>query len=300
MNNEFIIDVATAELKLLDTPKLWMTARGLSRRIRLKYPELSGLSQIKLFDILSAHANSIERPRKIRNSPFPSLKTLEVLWGAIDGERVIEKEVEPPTMRAEGAEPNPDKMISRACNVLDDEVNEQFDLPPTLFLSYNFNDTEEARCIVDSLENRGHSVWMAGAQIVAEEIINDAVINAMKQAEGHLLYLSENALKSLWVGKETMFAAAINLPRTIIVNGLDVELMGLVRHWMSGGKSLEFGKIDEYKGVSFQAARMFQDLLKEYVRVESNVIYVFPDTPANTHSNDERVVSFSKYPDVIP
>lgn len=298
MTNEAILEAATAELKQLSAPKLWMTARALSRRIRQKYPELRNLSQVSLFDVLSTHAASTERPRKIRNSPYPSIKTLEVLWGAIDGDRLKERrDVDLPTMRADGAEPNPEKMVARALNPLEDEANEELDGPPSLFLSYNFKDTEAARDIVDSIEHKGHSVWMAGAQIVAEEVINDEVINAMKCAGGHLLYLSANALKSLWVGKEIIVGEAMKLPRTIIINGGDADLMGLVRHWIGGGRSSTFGKIEEYRGVSYQAARQFQGLLKEHIRCESNTIYLFPDAPDEEHGNNERMLSLSEFPD---
>ncbi len=297
MTNEAILELATAELKQLRAPKLWMTARGLSRRIRKKYPELRSLSQVSLFDVLSAHAASNERPRKIRNSPYPSMKTLEVLWGAIDGDRLKEREVDLPTMRADGAEPNPEKMISTALNPREEEVNEEFDWPPSWFLSYNFQDTEAARAIVDAIEHKGHSVWMAGAQIVSEEIINDEVVNAMKHAGGHLLYLSATALKSLWVGKEMIVGEIMNLPRTIIVNGDDADLMGLVRHWIGGGRSSTFGRIKEYRGVSYQAARQFQDLLKQHLRCESNEIYLFPDVLDEEHASNERMLSLSEFPD---
>ncbi len=298
MTTEAILEVATAELKQLGAPKLWMTARALSRRIRKKYPELQSLSQVSLFDVLSTHAASTERPRKIRNSPYPSKNTLEVLWGAIDGDQLRERhDVNPPTMRADGAGPNPEKMVATALNPLEDEVNEELDWPPSLFLSYNFQDTEAARNIVDAIERKGHSVWMAGAQIVDGEVINNQVINAMKHAGGHLLYLSANALKSLWVGKEVIVGETMNLPRTIVVNGGDADLMGLVRHWIGGGRSSTFGKIEEYRGVSYQAARQFQDLLKEHLRCESNKIYLFPDAPDEEHVNKTRMLSLTEFPD---
>ncbi|MBW7991291.1 MAG: hypothetical protein FVQ84_14935 [Planctomycetes bacterium] len=84
MTNEMILEATTKELNRLRTPKLWITARGLSHLIRRKYPELCNLSQVRLFDVLSEHMESPGRPRKIRNSRYPSAKTIEVLWGAID------------------------------------------------------------------------------------------------------------------------------------------------------------------------------------------------------------------------
>jgi hypothetical protein len=137
-----------------------------------------------------------------RNSRSPSARTLEVLWGAVS--KVGKMDVDPPHKRASTPEEELDVFERRQAAVQDGGEAVESDVSADFFLSYNFNDSGIATAITRLLEDKHYSVWMAGASIAAGEIINDSVRAAMNATRGMLLYLSGDALRSLWVAKEQL------------------------------------------------------------------------------------------------
>lgn len=284
MTDEQILQAAHEELCKLNAPKLWMTERGLARRIH-RNTTLEGVTQVRLRKVLMEHAALGPGRRIIRNSPYPSAKTLEVLWGAIRADNGVgERDVPPPIH---------DRGMLRMEAPEGEGRSEEEESVPTHFLSYNFGDSDDAVAAAEVLEAKGHSIWIAGARIVDEEHINDAVIGAMRSVANHLIYLSANALQSLWVGKEALLGDNLSLKQTIIAKGDDPDLMQLVRDWMDGKQAADSARIAQYEGVSFLAAWKFKELLKTHLQTPEEVIYLSPGADADAHP---RLRPLSEFP----
>lgn len=291
-DRERILEAAHHELLKLDKPKVWMTARGLAARIRSSSPKLEPVSQVALFEALCAHAEH-RRPRLIRNSTSPSARTLEVLWGAI--EKVDERDVDPPRKRATG--PSEEFAELERAQKAPREGDESDDaLPIDFFLSYNFADAVAAAQAAEIIERRGYSVWMAGASIAGGEIINDTVRSAMRGARGMLLYLSGKSLRSLWVAKEQLVGALQDLPRSVIVDGSDADLVALVLHWIAAGddaqRKHDFGGLLQVDPVSYRVAVSFREQLRRQIEDPRQPIYAFPASPVQS----ERLLPLESFP----
>lgn len=294
MEQADIIRAAHVELEKLDSSKPWMTARGLARRIRGNQHALPSLTQVALYDSLAAHAEQAAG-RVIRNSASPSAITLEVLWGAVS--RVDEREVEPPRKRAAAPGSDFDRFLREQDASNESRDKEVNDDPADFFLSYNFDDSEAAAALTQQIEGKGHSVWMAGTSIACGEIINDTVRDAIDDARELLLYLSAQSLRSLWVAKEQLVGLRQQKPRTVIVNGEDADLMGLVQHWVAGGQDDErvgeFGGLRQIDSVSYSVAASFREQLRSHLTESDSKVYVFP-WAANV--NSDRLLSLDVFP----
>lgn len=302
MNDNITIEAAETVLSRLAQPRFWMTARGMARRIRKMarrvhdFQELVGLSQVELFDQLVEHASRGRGNRVIRNSRSPSFHTLEDLWGAV--ENVGEQDVPPPMLLlSKTNEPGPDpKMLMMDGDFdPDKEVDEQ----DAFFMSYNHCDEVAALAIVSTLENKGHSVWIAGNRIAEGEFISQSVRRAIQTAKGLILYLSANSLQSLWVAKEAIVGEALSLnePIKIIVKSDDADLMALVSYWLDPATE---NSDDPVPGIplesstSYRVAMTFREILENEVRRTDNRIYLYPDYEC---ANGRRLFGLSDFPD---
>ncbi|NIR32284.1 MAG: toll/interleukin-1 receptor domain-containing protein [Gammaproteobacteria bacterium] len=302
MRDETIIEAARPVLAALEAPKLWMTARVLARRLRKQRPELGGISQIELFEALARHAARGRDHRTIRNSPVPSERTLEVLWGAV--ERVGELGVEPPFLRTVSPDDDPAALLDAARNPVDADVpeedHEEDDAEPPFFLSYSFDDSAAAKEIAGALERKGYSIWMAGTQIALGDFINEQVREAIGKSRGLLLYLSADSLRSLWVAKEQLVGEGLRLERTIIVKGDDPDLMALLSHWISpvplrpgaGEPGIPLEQV-----VSYNVASRFRELLRETLGRAGSVVYLHPE---GGQADGERLLGLSAFPPARP
>ncbi len=294
MNDEAIVEAARSALAGLQPPKLWMTARFLSRRLRKRHPELRGLSQVELFDVLTKHAARGRGNRAVRNSPYPSDSTLEVLWGAV--EKVDERDVEPPFLESPaGADDLPRPAPAHAPG--DPEAQEETDAAKPYFLSYNFKDAGAAHEVAAILERKGHPVWLAGARIAHGEFINERVKTAIGEARGLLLYLSAESLRSLWVAKEQIVGQALDLERTIVVKGDDPDLMTLVRHWLDPAARAKGGEepgIPMHQTASRAVAEQFRAALREDLAQPDRVVWLHPE---GSHADGRRLRGLADFPD---
>lgn len=302
MGDDTVIEATRSVLAALEAPKLWMTARVLARRLRKQRPELGGVSQVELFEALARHAARGRDHRTIRNSPVPSERTLEVLWGAV--ERVGERDVEPPFLRTVSPHDDPAALLDAARNPADADVqeadDEEDDAEPPFFLSYSFNDSAAAKEIAGALEGKGHSIWMAGTQIALGDFINEQVREAIGKSRGLLLYLSADSLRSLWVAKEQLVGEGLQLERTIIVKGDDPDLMALLRHWISPvppRPGAEEPGIPLDQAVSYNVASRFRELLRETLGRPGSIVYLHPE---GRGADGERLLALSAFPPPRP
>jgi hypothetical protein len=276
MTDEEILEAAVEELSELDYPKLWMTERGLAKRLRRR-AAMVGLDHVRLRGVLMDHAAG--RPRQLRNSSSPSLRTLEVLWGAICEGGVQEADVPLPTLKGGLARVDPSGRRGQS------EFGEEEEAAD-FFLSYRMADETHARYVVRTVERSGYSVWDAGSFIVDEEHINDRVLEAMNHVHKQLIYLSDSALGSLWVGKEVIHGDRLELDQTIVLKGDDDSLMESVYRMLDG----EAPEFPPYREVSSQAVEMFRNILRTELAREEKIVYLHPVPIGNRWREYERLV----------
>jgi hypothetical protein len=278
VNDAEIIAAAAAELSSLKD-KPWMTARGLARRLR-RSPTCR-VSQARLYQALIEHARKGEGNRRIRNSRLPSAKTLEVLWGSI--ERVGEMDVDSPL-----ANLTLDGVHAAASG---DQLREFPDGDPDFFLSYSLSDEPAAREIVEILEAKGHSVWMAGARIVQDDDIHERVIHALDRSERLLLYLSARSLESGWVHKE--LNSSRSLERVIVIKGDDPALPETVRR----ATVVERSELPRPGNSTERAAEQFRGFLSDYLSHSDRPVYLHP---VGGDINRQRFRSLDDFPVATP
>jgi hypothetical protein len=262
MTDEEILEAAVDELQVLRPPKLWMTERGLAKRLR-RLPAMRGLDHVRLRSVLMDHAGN--RPRLLRNSSSPSLHTLEVLWGAIREGGVKEADNPLPTLTGGPERVDPAGRLGQL------DFDEQME-PADFFLSYRMADEIHARYVLRTVEHKGRSVWDAGSFIVDGEHINDRVIEAMGRVSKQLIYLSDSALRSLWLGKEVIHGDRLQLSQSIVVKGDDDQLMECIYRMLDG----EAPEFPPHEGVSSQAVEMFRGVLHAELTKSDNAIYLHP------------------------
>ncbi len=273
-SSEHIVQGALEVLTALTPGKPWLTARSIARRMRAR-PGGETVTQLRVFRALLEEAARGVGARRVRNSRLPSVRTLEVLWAAVQPVGTVrDLDVESPILHrpfGSGASEQPAED-----GAADDE-------PPTCFMSYNMNDSRETEGAIDVLEARGYSVWFAGTSIQGGDNIHSAVIEALGNARRHFVYLSEHSLRSLWVGKEVIVGAAQGLALSVIVNADDVACLELARRLVDDGCDVLDLLNDRYPGSeSRDAVRKFQQILVEHVcRPDAVVYYHATRTPGD-------------------
>lgn len=280
MTDAEILDAAYAVLSNLTGKKLWMTERGLAKRLR-RDAAFRELDHLRLREVLMDHA--AQQHRRIRNSKSPSEKTLEVLWGAIRQGGIKEVHNPLPLLQDLSERLYPDR-VQREFEVDDEGAD--------YFLSYRKLYEEQALEIVRTLERRDCSVWIAGQFIDPGQHINDRVIEAMGLVRKQLVYVDESALKSLWVGKEALHGARLDLEQKIVLKGDDPGVMDRF-YAMLDDKPSWFG---EYGGESGGAAERFRQLLKQRVAGGAEPIYMHPVPQGDAWMAYNRLKPMSEFP----
>jgi len=282
MTDAEILTEAHDTLLALKGKKRWMTERGLAKRLRGR-DAFRTLDHLRLRDVLMQHAS--EPGRTIRNSKAPSEKTLEVLWGAIQEGGVKEINNPLPVLRDLARRRHPDD-DPQPREFEEDEEDADY------FLSYRMLYEEQAFELVRALESRGWSVWIAGYFIGPGDHINQKVIDAMSRVRRQLIYVDESALHSLWVGKEALHGARLDLEQTFVLKGDDP---GVVRRFvaMLNNEPDWFGA---YGGASGGAVERFRELLEQRVAHSAAKIYLHPVPDSDTLLAHPRLASISEFP----
>ena len=282
MNDAEILQAANTELRKLRGRKLWMTERALAKRLR-RDRAFGRLDHVRLRAVLMDHAAS--RPRRIRNSSAPSIRTLEVLWGAIREGGVEEADIMLPLLTGGPARVNPEGRRGQSAF---DEQEE----PADYFLSYRMADEDDARAVIRAVESSGSSVWDAGSFIVEEEHINDCVREAMKSVRKQLIYLSTSALRSLWVNKEAIYGDHLELKQVLVLKGDDDVLMECVYRMLNG----EDPQFPPYRGRTSQAVDMFRGMLQATLAdANGGTVYLSPLPADGRWRAIERLQSIDKF-----
>jgi hypothetical protein len=121
--------------------------------------------------------------RRLRYHPYPSVHTLDVLWGATD--EVGEDELSPLERVDAPHEPPPRRPGA-----------------PVVFLSHNHRDAGVVVAIEQCLVETGAYPWLYTAEIEQGGPIIDTVNQALRLCDALLVFVSAASVGSLWVRKE--------------------------------------------------------------------------------------------------
>jgi hypothetical protein len=251
-----------------NSDKPWMTATGLSRRLKEE--------PAKIESILREHA---QKPgREVRYSYYPSEETLDILWGHVAN--VGEQRNLPALERL-------------------DEPVEYNTLPedkdaPRFFISHNHRDLEHVIGLRDQLVAKCYDVWIFESEIPQGVQVSDSVRKAIEHCEYFISYISARSIGSLWVQKEVEAALRGVNEVSICLDGADRNLMNLFGNWRNTwppDRSLtkEFcrasansiGKPNNDRWLN--RCEKFITELNEYLRRTENRVVGFP-SPQNKNS----------------
>ena len=79
-------------------------------------------------------------------------------------------------------------------------------LPKEVFLSHSSRDRDFATDVAEVLRKQGVPVWYSRINIVGAQQWHDEIGAALRRSNWFVLILSPNALRSIWVKNELLFA----------------------------------------------------------------------------------------------
>jgi TIR domain len=271
-----------------DPDKPWMTATGLSRRLKDEHGFSIDPMEVEL--ILEEHSR--KPGREIRYSYYPSKRTLDILWGHVD--MVGEQKYLPALERLD--EPAEDSSSRVAENA------------PWFFISHNHRDLKLVIELRNQLVEGGYGVWIYETEIPLGDRIPASVREAIQDCEYFVTYVSARSLGSLWVQKEIEAALGGTRNLCIVLDGEDERLLNLLKNWADTGPPdaglvVEFcrvsassiGKANDHSWIN--RCREFVEKFEEYLDRTNRVVIVFP-SPRNRdlwQSEDLRIDSLDEF-----
>ena len=107
-----------------------------------------------------------------------------------------------------------------------------------------------------------------------------------------MIYLSESALRSLWVGKEAIYGDHLELEQVFVLKGDDDVLMECVYRMLNG----EDPQFPPYRGRTSQAVDMFRGMLQATLAdANGGTVYLSPLPADGRWRAIERLQSIDKF-----
>ena len=220
----------------------WRTTGALARELNVQ--------RGALYAALCAEAER-GTSRRLRYHPYPSVHTLDVLWGATDA---VGEDDLPPLERIDVPHEAPEREAGA----------------PVVFLSHNHRDAPIAVAIERCLVDAGVYPWLYTAEIEQGGPIIDTVNQALRQCDALLVVVSAASVGSLWVRKEfglaleqlvDPHAPVMTVGRVLpVLDGGDPELVDLL------GRPVRTADPERWQEYSHQAAVRFGREPGSYVR----------------------------------
>lgn len=199
-------------LRSLGSEKPWMTAAGLSRKIK----SCTG-ADFPAADIERALVDhSQTEGRSIRYSHYPSKKTLDILWGHVEvvGEKQKLAELD-----------RIDNPVYQPCERLGENAR-------WFFVSHNYRDLADTLQLRHLISRHKYGAWLFETEIPQGGQIAPLVQSAIKECDFFVSYVTRRSIGSLWVQKEIEVARRSGHCEThVIVDGKDEELLQLFESW---------------------------------------------------------------------
>lgn len=265
--NETIFYEISRILRELTSEKPWMTATGLSRKIKTLTGHEFPPSRIE--KILIAHSQSPKRV--IRYSYYPSKKTLDILWGHVE---VVKENQNLPKLYC-----------------IEDPAYEQCESVPEnarwFFVSHNYRDFGDVLQLQRLISKHKYGAWLFETNISKGAPIMSSVKEAIEECAFFLLYVTRRSIGSLWVQKEIEGALRSNDCEVyVVVDGRDKDLLQLFEDSTGEGEAQEFcsAAAQELSQSSHSdwasRCKKFVDKLGEYVE-KTNKLLIYPTLPEN-------------------
>ncbi len=264
------------KLKSLEPPMKWMTANGLARYFSqqeaFKSNDPSSIISSLLIEALLFEMEK-SSPSEIRRSALPSKKSLDVLWGSkfVVGNKQV--------MPVEKQEIQ-DDFFGDSHFVLNENTKK-------CFLSHSHKDVKESIVIGKTLLKYNIYPWMAETDIAYDMSINYEIQQAINTADYFLIYVTENALSSVWTEKELGFAQGKK--RLIVANKegfeqiISAENLGFDDHGAFYNQGAERLKVDG------ESISMFLDMINTHLATDSSIGML----DATLNSIDDNVSSYT-------
>lgn len=272
MNDDDLVSQASEILLSRNPDKPWMTATGLSRRLKEE--------PAKIESILKEHT---QKPgRKIRYSYYPSKETLDILWGHV----------------ANVGEPRNLPALDRLDEPVEYSTPPEDKDAPRFFISHNYRDLEHIIELRGRLIAKCYDVWIFESEIPQGSQIPDSVREAIERCEFFISYISARSIGSLWVQKEVEAALGGVSEVCIFLDGEDRELLNQFGNWrytkppdltlakefcQSSANSIGKPNNDRW----LDRCEEFMAELDEYLRRTEYRVVAFPSLKNETHWKSE-------------
>jgi len=267
-------------LNRLNKDKPWMTARGLSKRLRKL--NITDKTPSEIEKVLIRHSKSSNNI--IRQSYYPSKKSLDILWGSID---VVGKQIDLPNLER-GDEPTPKNIMNFDKNTV------------WFFLSHNQKDlhyTKKIKRKIESNVTTNFAIWTHEVEIPHEEIIIHYVRNAIRDCDYFISYVTRQSIGSLWVQKEAYMAKN----PIIIIDGSDDELLNIFLNWEKKW-SPELDLVTELankmkKGNKWtKRSKDFMYRLDEFMKSSNQIVaFPYPKDDSKTKGKSLKILSLDEF-----
>lgn len=244
----------------LKAPKMWMTANGVRKRLKTRHSVQ--LSKNQVFEILEGME---QKGNSIRHSNFPSQKTLDYLWGHTS---VVKNRAVHEIHKTEVADE-----FFEGINDLEN--------PPICFISHSHKDKDQVIALGKVLLQMDVYPWLAECEIEEGQRINHNIMEALDQSDFFILYLSLNALRSVWTRKEFEMHGLNFQSKVFLVvdsqeddDAIQEDLIELLANWKGEG----FRNAALCKGGSWNSkCDDFMYSLHEFMNHDSTIYSLRPD-----------------------
>ncbi len=270
--DELILQNISQVLRALTPEKPWMTAAGLSRKIKTG---IGGeYTPARIENTLTEHCQSPKRA--IRYSYYPSKKTLDILWGHVEviGEKQdlaeLDREDEPEYEPCENIPEN----------------------APWFFVSHNHRDFGDALELRRLISEKRYGAWLFETEIPRGGMITPLAGKGIRECKFFLAYVTRRSIGSLWVQKEWEVARSQDCETYVVVDGMDKDLLRLFEDWTNKWPRVREGTLEFCSAAAHQLdqssdsiwarrCEAFVDSLHEYVG-DTNLLLTYPTVREST------------------
>lgn len=193
----------------------WTTSKTLLKKLNIQY-----LSPLELDDILVEYFQ--DKPiSDIRFSTYPSLRSLDILWGSAKRNKVRDV-----------------SSIYRQDEQVFIEELGKFE-KKNMFLSHSFKDSKLAIEVAKKFLDYNLFTWLAEVEILKHGHINQSVIEAIEELPFFCVLISKNIVNSVWSAKEINFALNNKKEVIGIIDAENIDFVNGIRDsTISGGTKI--------------------------------------------------------------
>ena len=270
--DELILQNISQVLRALTPEKPWMTAAGLSRKIKTG---IGGeYTPARIENTLIEHCQSPKRA--IRYSYYPSKKTLDILWGHV--EVIGEKQDLADWIAKTNPSTNHARIFLRTLPGSLSRITIVILVMPS-----------ELRRLISE---KRYGAWLFETEIPRGGMITPLAGKGIRECKFFLAYVTRRSIGSLWVHKEWEVARSQDCETYVVVDGIDKDLLRLFEDWTNKWPRVREGTLEFCSAAAHQLdqssdsiwarrCEAFVDSLHEYVG-NTNLLLTYPTVREST------------------